>query len=62
MDSSQIVSITWGRTINLGNYESARLDITARVNPDQDWREVLKALKFLVLKEEQRLRNPSKGE
>jgi hypothetical protein len=43
-----ITEVTWGKTINIGNFENVRLDLKARVNEGQDWREVLRAIRHLV--------------
>lgn len=52
MDEPDIIQVSWGKTVNIGNYENIRLDLTARVNRGQDWREVLKALRHLVREQE----------
>lgn len=52
--NQRITSITYGRTINVGNYESVRIDLTARVDAGEDWHEVLKDLKGELLKLEKR--------
>lgn len=43
-----ITEVSWGKTVNIGNFETIRLDITARVNKGQDWREVLRAIRHIV--------------
>jgi hypothetical protein len=48
-----IIQVCWGRTFSLEPYEMARLDVTARVDEGQDWREVLKAIKQVVREQEQ---------
>jgi hypothetical protein len=40
-----ITQVAYGRTINVGNYESVRIDLTARVTEDEEWQQVLAALK-----------------
>ena len=50
----RITSDTYGRTINMGNYENVRFDLTARVNEGEDWRDVLEELKGEALKLEKR--------
>lgn len=44
----QITTLNFGLTRNLGNYQSARLDIEARLEPWEDWRQTLQHLKVLV--------------
>ena len=43
-----ITEVSWGKTVNIGNFETVRLDLTARVNEGQDWREVLRAIRHIV--------------
>lgn len=43
-----ITEVSWGKTINIGNFENVRLDLKARVNEGQDWREVLRAIRHIV--------------
>jgi len=50
----QITQVNYGRTINMGNYESVRLDLTAKVNQGEDYKEVLEELKGEILKLEKR--------
>ena len=40
-----ITSISYGITVNLGNYQSARLDLTARVNEGENPEDILEMLK-----------------
>lgn len=54
MSKPTITSVSYGRTINMGNYESVRIDLTASVSAVQDWREVLEDLKGEMLKLEKR--------
>lgn len=42
----KITQISYGLTVNIGNYETVRFDLTAQVAPDEDWRDVLDALKL----------------
>ena len=42
---TQITSVSFGMTVNIGNYENCRFDLTAKVAEDEDWRDVLDALK-----------------
>ena len=50
----QITQVNYGRTINMGNYESVRLDLTAKVNQGEDYKQVLEELKGEILKLEKR--------
>ena len=43
-----ITEVSWGKTVNIGNFETVRLDLTARVNEGQDWKEVLRAIRHIV--------------
>lgn len=40
-----LTEISYGMTVNVGNYETIRFDLTARVSPDEDWRDVLESLR-----------------
>ena len=51
-----ITKLTVGRTIDLGQYESVRFDITAEVRPGQAWQDVMDGLKAIVIEEERVLR------
>ena len=44
----EITEVSFGYTANLGNYESARVDLKARVNKGQDWQAVLEELRAQV--------------
>lgn len=44
----KIASINYGRTVNLGNYESARLDVTINIAPDESTVTLLATLKEKV--------------
>lgn len=48
----KITQITYGKTINIGNYQLVRLDFTAEVEPGCDERAVLHVLKQMVASEE----------
>jgi hypothetical protein len=47
---TRITAVSYGRTVNMGNYESVRFDLTAEVREDQDWYEVLDDLRKEALK------------
>jgi hypothetical protein len=53
-----VTQVSWGKTINIGNYETVRLDLVARVHDGQDWRQVLRALRLLVREQEAKIRPP----
>ncbi len=49
-DDKRIKRVTYGRTVNMGNYESVRLDLTADVPEDEKWQDVLDDLRGEMLK------------
>ncbi len=51
-----IQSVSYGRTINMGNYESVRIDLTATVTSGEDYRDTLNDLKTEMLKLEKQTR------
>lgn len=40
-----ITQVSFGLTVNVGNYENVRFELTAKVAPDEDWRDVLDSLR-----------------
>ena len=58
MDTSEvhITKLAVGRTVDLGQYESIRFDITAEVRPGQAWQDVMDGLKAIVVEEERVIR------
>lgn len=54
--NKKITSVSYGRTINMGNYESVRVDLTATVAASDDWRDVLEDLKGEMLKQEKQVK------
>ena len=42
---TRITQVSYGLTVNIGNYETVRFDLTAQVADDEDWRGVLDSLK-----------------
>jgi len=40
-----ITQVSYGLTVNIGNYEAVRFDLTARVDSDTDWRDVFETLR-----------------
>jgi len=42
---TKITQVSFGLTVNTGNYETVRFDLTAQVAPDEDWRDVLDSLR-----------------
>lgn len=51
---SSITRVTYGKTINVGNYESVRIDLSAEVYGDEKWQDVLIHLKGLMVDEERK--------
>jgi len=41
----KLTQVSYGLTVNVGNYETVRFDLTAQVAPDEDWRDVLESLR-----------------
>lgn len=56
-----ITEVSWGKTVNIGNFENVRLDLTARVNTGQDWKEVLRAIRHIVRDYETAIREKLKA-
>ena len=44
----RIITVTYGRTVNLGNYESARLDATAQVEEAETAEDALGKLRTWI--------------
>ena len=42
---THITQVSYGMTVNIGNFETVRFDLTAQVAPDEDWRDILASLK-----------------
>jgi len=42
---TKITQVSYGMTVNTGNYETVRFDLTASVAPDEDWRDILESLR-----------------
>ena len=42
---TRITRVSYGLTVNVGNFETVRFDLTAQVADDEDWRDVLDSLK-----------------
>jgi len=51
-----VSEVGFGRTINLGQYENARIEYKAKVKPGQDPMQVMQALKKMANEEEKRVR------
>lgn len=51
---NKITSVSYGKTINIGNYESIRIDLTASVHKMENWQDVLTHLKGLMVDEERK--------
>lgn len=55
----KLTQVSYGMTVNIGNYENVRFDLTAQVAPDEDWRTVLESLRRKSLKLKERIQNES---
>lgn len=55
-DPIEIIEITYGRTVNVGNYENVRIDFKARVRANQTPDYVYKALKKMCEEKEAEIR------
>lgn len=55
-DNPDITEITYGKTMNIGRYESVRLDLTARVPAGKSYADVLAKLKRIMVEEEDVIR------
>lgn len=54
---TKITQVSYGMTVNTGNYETVRFDLTASVAPDEDWRDILESLRRKSRKLKQRIQN-----
>lgn len=54
---TKITQVSYGMTVNTGNYETVRFDLTAQVAPDEDWRDVLDSLRRKSRKLKERIQN-----
>jgi len=53
----KLTQISYGLTVNVGNYETVRFDLTAQVALDDDWRDVLESLRRKSRKLRERILN-----
>ncbi len=51
----QVSEVSYGRTINVGNFENVRIDYRAKVKPGQTHDQVMAALKRICRDEENRV-------
>jgi len=51
-----ITQVSYGRTINTGNYESIRVDLTAVVSKNERWEDVMEDLRVELLRKEKELK------
>ena len=58
----QITTVSYGLTVNLGNYESARLDATATIGPNETPDEALDKLRSWVNGQASKERRPKPTE
>ncbi len=56
MATPSITQVTYGRTVNLGDYENARIELSARVEPGQTYEQVLNGLRDLMDQQEEQER------
>jgi hypothetical protein len=54
---TKITQVSYGMTVNTGNYETVRFDLTASVAPDEDWRDILESLRRKSRKLKERIQN-----
>lgn len=52
----KITQVSMGKIINTGNYESTRIDLTARVNEDESWQEVMENVENELLRMEKKIK------
>lgn len=51
----KLTQVSYGHTVNIGNYETVRFDLTAQVAPDENWRDVLESLRRKARNVKQRI-------
>ena len=51
-----IISVSYGATVNIGDFETIRFDLSAAVAPDERWQDVLERLRGLVDKHKVRVK------
>lgn len=56
----KITGISYGKTINIGNYQSIRVEFTASVDPDEYADVVLATLKEVVKQTEEKILQENK--
>ncbi len=61
MQKDQITAITLGRTLNVGNYESVRFDLTTAVQPNETFDRAMRRLQKEVDATETQLRREYRG-
>jgi len=54
---TKLTQVSYGMTVNTGNYETVRFDLTAQVAPDEDWRDVLESLRRKSRKLKERIQS-----
>lgn len=54
---TKITQVSYGLTVNIGNYETVRFDLTAQVALDEDWRDVLDSLRRKSRKLKERIQS-----
>lgn len=53
----KLTQVSYGLTVNIGNFETVRFDLTAQVAPDEDWRDVLESLRRKSRKLKERIQH-----
>jgi len=48
-----ITQVSYGVTVNIGNFETVRFDLVAQVAPDERWQDVLNRIRGLCDKQKQ---------
>lgn len=44
----RISRVSYGHTVNIENYETVRIDLTAEVGPDENWQDVYNRIRSLA--------------
>lgn len=47
--------VSYGVTVNIGNFETVRFDLSAQVTLDEKWQDVLERIRALCDKQKQRI-------
>ena len=55
----KVVRVSYGLTVNTGNFETTRFDLTAEVAPDEKWQDVMDALRVRCDRIKRRITDPA---